>query len=60
MYNKSHETTSMIIETLSAMRFQFEKGHKILEKYGQHGHPISQQHQAAELTIEQDADKRVA
>ena len=60
MYNKSHETTSMIIETLSAMRVQFEKGHKILEKYDQHGNPASPQHQADKLTIEQDADKRVA
>ena len=60
MYNKSHETTSMIIETLSAMRVQFEKGHKILEKYDQHGNPTSQQHQADKLIMEQDADKRVA
>ena len=43
MYNESHETTSMVIETLSAMRFQFEKGHKILEKYDQHGNPLSRQ-----------------
>ena len=60
IYNKSHETTSMVIETLSAMRVQFEKGHKILEKYDQHGNPLSQQYQAAKLTTAQNADKRIA
>ena len=60
IYNKSHETTSMVIETLSTMRVQFEKGHKILEKYDQHGNPLSQQYQAAKLTASQNADKRIA
>ena len=60
MYNESHGTTSMVIETLSAMRFQFEKGHKILEKYDQHGNPLSWQYQASKLTKLKDADKRIA
>ena len=60
MYNESHETTSMVIETLSAMRVRFEKGHKILEKYDQQGNYLSQQYQAAKLTTSQDADKRIA
>ena len=44
IYNESHESTSMVIQTLSAMRVQFEKGHKILEKYDQHGNPLSRQY----------------
>ena len=60
MYNESHETTNMVKETLSAMRVHFERGHRILEKYDQHGNPPSQQYQAAKLTTSQKADKRIA
>ena len=45
IYNEDHEITSMVIETLSAMRLRFEKGHKILQKYDQHGISRSQQYQ---------------
>ena len=47
VYNTSHENTSMVIETLSAMKVRFEKGHKILQKYDQHGIPRYQQYQAS-------------
>ena len=42
VYNKNHKNTSMVIETLSAMKIRFEKGHKILRKYDQLGIPRSQ------------------
>lgn len=47
--NENSESTSMVIETLSAMRVHFEKGHKILQKYDQHGISRSQQYQTSKL-----------
>ena len=60
VYNKSHRNTGMVIETLSAMKVRFEKGHKILRKYDQLGIPRSQQYQAWELTMSKNTGKRIA
>ena len=57
---ESHRNTSMVLETLSAMKVRFEKGHKILQKYDQLGIPRSQQYQASELIISKNTDKRIA